>query len=111
MDKVNNMDVQLISYGTRNSSDYPSITLSPLSCPKSLDEFDLNVFDISDVELWRYSANETNSIDALSDFISIKQMIYSKKKAKILLYYPAMFIIAIAGIRKMDTLSINMEYI
>lgn len=88
MDKVNNMDVQLISYGTRNSSDYPSITLSPLSCPKSLDEFDLNVFDISDVELWRYSANETNSIDALSDFISIKQMIYSKKKAKILFVLP-----------------------
>ena len=57
------MTIQIISNDRLshfNNSDY---VISPLRSPKSLDEFDLNIVDLSTESLWRNRSNNYSSIN------------------------------------------------
>ncbi|MBP3602802.1 MAG: hypothetical protein J6J79_01490 [Lachnospiraceae bacterium] len=55
---------------------------------QSLDEFDINVIDLSANTLWEYEWDSTATINSISDFISVSEMITSRKKSKLVILYP-----------------------
>lgn len=84
------MKIQLISNGDRKAINDPNITINPLSSPQSLDEFEVNIIDLSTPSLWCASAyNKNKAIDSINDFRSIQQMVDRKHKAFILYVLPA----------------------
>lgn len=66
-----------------------SITISRYSKPIALDDFDINIIDLSEESLWYYSENyNIGFINNYSDLYAIKEMISTTKKAKIIYVYP-----------------------
>lgn len=55
---------------------------------QSLDEFDINVFDLSASAIWEYEWDSTETINSISDFISVSEMITSSIKSKLVILYP-----------------------
>lgn len=55
---------------------------------QSLDEFDINVIDLSANTLWEYNGDSIETINSISDFVSISEMITNSKKSKIVILYP-----------------------
>ena len=55
---------------------------------QSLDEFDINVIDLSANELWECDRDSRETINSISDFISISEMITNRKKSKLVILYP-----------------------
>ena len=83
------MKIQLISNGDRKAINDPNITINPLSSPQSLDEFEVNIIDLSTPSLWRASAyNKNKAIDSINDFRSIQQMVDRKRKAYVFYVLP-----------------------
>ena len=81
------MKVQLIGTNLRSSQE-PTITITPIDAPKSMDEFDVNVFDLTGQDLWKNKNNTRDTIDKISDFLSIQTMIEKKSKAKVVIVCP-----------------------
>ncbi|MGM9607269.1 MAG: hypothetical protein ACI3XJ_07170 [Oscillospiraceae bacterium] len=81
------MKVQLIGKNFK-SKDYPQIVVSPMDAPRSLDEFDVNVIDLSSDDLWRNKQDSYICIDSQNDFNSIKTMVDRKLKSKIVYVMP-----------------------
>jgi len=65
-----------------------NITQSPFATPRSLDEFDVNIIDLSCESLWYNVGDNIRNIDKLDDFLSIQTMVMKKKKAKIIFVFP-----------------------
>lgn len=82
------MNVQLIGYRKANIQEFPDIFLSSLDAPKSLDEFDINVIDLSSPDLWKNRGESTMSIDSINDFVSIQTMVTNKTKSGIVYVFP-----------------------
>lgn len=81
------MKIQLI--GTNPSRlKFNGIETSPLDHPKSLDEFDIDVIDLSGPSLWRHKGDTTSKIDKMSDFTSLQTMVQKKAKAIVLFVLP-----------------------
>lgn len=55
---------------------------------QSLDEFDINVIDLSANTLWECDVDSRETINNISDFISISEMITNRKKSKLVILYP-----------------------
>lgn len=55
---------------------------------QSLDEFDINVIDLSANTLWKCDVDSTDTINSISDFISISEMITNRKKSNLIILYP-----------------------
>ena len=86
------MKIQLISNGDHKAINDPNITINPLSSPRSLDEFDVDIIDLSTPSLWHSSINEffnPNTIYSINDLKSIQQMVDRKRKAVVLYLFPA----------------------
>lgn len=82
------MTIQLITKNVLPASDWNDVTLSLISAPKSLDEFEVNIIDISSPELWINQANTNQSINAWNDFKSIQTMVRKKVKSKLIYVLP-----------------------
>lgn len=55
---------------------------------QSLDEFDINVIDLSANALWECNVDSRETINSISDFISISEMIINRSKSKLVILYP-----------------------
>ena len=62
--------------------------MTSIDAPKSMDEFDVNVFDLTGQDLWKNKYNSCDTIDKISDFLSIQTMIEKKSKAKVVIVCP-----------------------
>ena len=82
------MKIQIISKKSGGQRGIPNIDLSPLSQPKSLDEYDVNIIDLSAESLWVYEKYEFTSIDDLNDICSIQQVITNSTKASVIIVLP-----------------------
>lgn len=82
------MNVQIISLNENPTTPSQDITYSPIKSPKSLDEFDINVINLSSEDLWRCRKDSISSINQINDFQSISNMISRKKLSKILIVLP-----------------------
>ena len=84
------MTIQVITDRTLQSEN--SITISRYSKPMALDDFDMNFIDLSTEALWYYNKNyDIGLINSYSDLHSIKKMVSTTKKAKIIYVYPQNF--------------------
>lgn len=79
--------IQLISHNV-NQKLFPNITVSSLESPKSLDEFDLNIIDLSAGDIWHHMDSDKLAVDSQNDFRSIQTMVSSKKRSKVLYLFP-----------------------
>ena len=84
------MKVQIINYSKEIEDNF--ITFSKLAIPKSLDEFDVNILDLTDEEMW-YCGRNLESIFCMEDLKNIGIMITQTKRTKILFVLPQDIII------------------
>lgn len=82
------MKIQIISHNSLSNLQDSDFTISRLSNPRSLDEFDVDIIDLSSEILWRNSANGTNTIESIRDFKSISEMVKRKTKANVVYVFP-----------------------
>lgn len=81
------MKIQLV-VSKKPTSKLPSITVSPIDAPKSLDEFDVNIIDLSGADLWYNDQSNYSTINKSTDFSSIQTMIEKKKTSKVIIACP-----------------------
>lgn len=85
--------IQYITYSTRNEKiNGKDLTVNALSQPQSLDEFDIDIIDLSNAEIWRSDNDNIGTINCINDFRNLKTMIYNRKKAEIVLVFPQDYI-------------------
>ncbi|NCD03800.1 MAG: hypothetical protein EOM00_12575 [Clostridia bacterium] len=63
------------------------VTLSEISAPRSLDEFDVNIIDLSSEYIWRYHDRQMK-IDYESEFNDLNRMIEESCSSKIVIILP-----------------------
>lgn len=83
------MKIQLISNGDHKAINDPNIMINSLRSPWSLDEFDVNIIDLSTPSLWRSPTQNMDAIYSINDFISLKQMVERKAKTSVVYVLPA----------------------
>lgn len=87
------MKIQVISYDKKiKYGTEHEYTYSALDEPKSLDAFDVNIIILQTKELWRHKEATKDSIDAIKDFQSLKALISTVKKTKVILCFPQNYI-------------------
>lgn len=83
------MRIQVIHYTSNNSTEKDGIFYSPLRSPRALDDYDVNVIDMSVSSMWKYSSNNyLGQIDAKPDLLTIQQMVENKKRALVVYVLP-----------------------
>ena len=83
------MKIQVISYNKNMVRNFSDITVSTLNSPKSLDEYDINIIDLTSREgLWCHNGDSYTSINSINDFVSISSMVENCKKTKIIYVFP-----------------------
>lgn len=64
------------------------ITISSISCPRALDDFDVNIIDLSFNGLWRYKGMDAGCLDRENDLCSLSKMVIGSNKTVIIYVYP-----------------------
>lgn len=82
------MEIQLISFNNNKLSNNNDIVQTTLSNPRSLDEFDYNIIDLTSPDIWRNNGNGTFTINCINDFCSIKVMVRNKKTSTVIYVLP-----------------------
>ncbi len=77
------MKIQLISQNNQLKTSH-TLQQYPLESPKSFDEFDLNIVDLQDHNLWVNAENDTTSIDKSNDLRSIQTIMSNSKTTTII---------------------------
>lgn len=81
--------IQVITYsGKEVKYDGNEVKQNSLHDIQSLDEFDINVIDLSAKKLWECNVDSRETINSISDFISISEMITNRKKSKLVILCP-----------------------
>jgi hypothetical protein len=68
--------------------DIKNMKFSKLNSPQSLDEFNINVFDLRDSSIWQNYDNSCDNINSINDFKSINMMLKTSTKATNIIVYP-----------------------
>lgn len=80
---------QLINYDGESSINSKNFKISSFENPQSLDEFEINIIDLSSGEIWQCSTEErTYTVDSITDIINLKRMIINSKKTKVVVILP-----------------------
>lgn len=82
------MRVQIISNDTLDHLKENGIVISSMDSPTSLDEFDINIIDLSFSTLWRDRTGRLDRINLSNDLASIRQMAERASKTSLLFVYP-----------------------
>ncbi|MBQ7245620.1 MAG: hypothetical protein IJS33_01705 [Firmicutes bacterium] len=80
--------IQIITNNMQIKSEEGTIIVSPLSTPKSLDEFDVNVVDIAYDGIWKNKQNSYKSVNCKSDLKSIREMVEGMKTSTVVYVLP-----------------------
>ena len=82
------MKVQIISNSNLSRLESKEVSISQLSKPLSLDEFDVNIIDLSTDSLWRNTQRVPTSINSINDLISIRRMVERKDTSTAIYVFP-----------------------
>lgn len=66
----------------------PHITINNIHDARSLDDFEINVIDLNDSNIWKNNGNYTSSINDIANFDSLSTMINVSKKSFIVIILP-----------------------
>ena len=67
---------------------YQIINYSTLQSPQSLDEYDVNIVDLTSDSLWCYDGQQPKSINKINDFISLQKMAECSRSTFLLFVLP-----------------------
>lgn len=67
---------------------YQIINYSTLQSPQSLDEYDVNIVDLTSDSLWYYDGQQPKSINKINDFISLQKMAECSRSTFLLFVLP-----------------------
>ena len=81
------MKIQIIT-GNKKLVSGNDIYITDYDKPNALDEFDVNILDLSYEELWRYEGSRDLDIDRNNDLLSISKMVENSKKSVTVFVYP-----------------------
>lgn len=83
------MRIQVIQYSTNSATEREGISFSPLRAPRALDDYDINILDLSVASMWKYTySSNVGQIDVLPDLRTLQQMVENKKKAIVVYVLP-----------------------
>lgn len=81
--------IQLLTYsGKENDLKGKYVTINKLHDAQSFDEFDINIIDLRDNNIWKNYDNTKSTINILNDFESLSIIINSKKRAHVVILLP-----------------------
>lgn len=80
------MRIQVINYEKAETEN--NIIFSTLSAPQSLDEFDVNIIDLSNVKIWYNNGSAYKHTNCIKDFQSIKEMVINSESSIIVYVLP-----------------------
>ncbi len=86
------MTIQIIGEGWGKKPGFDGITQSPLSSPRSLDEFDYNIISLNDEKLWINNSNSFESVNSSNDLRSVSSMVKNRTKSIVVYVMPQNFI-------------------
>ena len=81
------MRIQVIQFSA-DGGEKDGITFSPLSAPRALDDFDINIVDLSSAGIWKYQEDTCGKVDILCDLQTISQMVRSRQRAIVIYVFP-----------------------
>ena len=83
--RVKHLIIQVIAFDEKESE---RITYSSIARPISLDEFDVNIIDLSSDSLWKAKDPIIRSIDQIQDLASIRTMVDNSTKSTMIFVLP-----------------------
>lgn len=81
------MTIQIIGYKQQQGGLF-NVETSTLNAPKSLDEFDINIVDLTSSSVWRYFGDQPTGLSCINDFKSIRTMVDKKSISKVIYQLP-----------------------
>ena len=84
------MRIQVIQYSNSSlATENDGILYSPMSSPRALDDYDINIIDLSVKSMWKYnSSNHIGQVNSKPDLLTIRQMVDKKKKSVVIYVFP-----------------------
>lgn len=84
------MTIQIIRYSSKpiEKEGEGEIIISPLNAPRTIDDFDINIIDLSVGAMWNYWENAPGMTDSHLDLNTIQKMVSNKKKAIVVYVLP-----------------------
>ena len=84
------MTIQVIQYSNSSTAtEKEGILYSPMSSPMALDDYDINIIDLSVKSMWKYSSsNPIGQVNSRPDLLTIRQMVAKKKKTVVIYVFP-----------------------
>lgn len=80
------MKIQVINYDLEQQEG--NVIYTKLQSPRSIDEFDYVVIDLTNEYIWRNNHANCQTINCINDFYSIQQMINNRTSATIIFVFP-----------------------
>lgn len=81
--------IQIITCNKKKFDDYDSkYKISSIDEFDSFDDYNINIIDLSEESLWRYSGMNVRSIDRYSDLKTLEKELSATKKSKIIIIFP-----------------------
>lgn len=75
------MTVQIIGEGWGHKSGFDGIVQSPLSSPRALDEFDINIISLNDEDLWKNDKDRHDFVNSSNHLASVSSMVKNRLKS------------------------------
>lgn len=85
------MKVQIIGEGWGCKPGFGGIVQSPLSSPRALDEFDINIISLNDEELWKNNKDRTDFVNSSNHLASVSSMVENRLKSIVVYVMPQNF--------------------
>lgn len=83
------MKIQVIRFSTNAETITDGIVYSPLTKPRALDDFDINIIDLSVIGMWRYPKSSNFGLTSSNaDLLTIRKMVDSKRRAIVIYVMP-----------------------
>lgn len=81
--------IQILTYsGKKDNLEGVNVVINNFHDALSLDEFDINIIDLKDSNIWKNSANNSDTVNVIKDLISLSIMISQSIKSNIIIIYP-----------------------
>lgn len=79
----------MIRYSNGSATENDGVLLSPMRSPRALDDYDVNIIDLSVREMWKYSSNNRKGeVDSKPDLLTVSQMVRQKRSAIVVYVLP-----------------------
>lgn len=81
------MNIQVIT-GNSKMKGNNNIIISDYGSPRAMDDFDINIIDLSCEDLWKWEHSQINGLDRNNDLSSVSNMVKASETAQIVYVYP-----------------------